>query len=148
MKLAVAVCIGLGITLSGALGVEYQCEGEEIFPFFYGTPFIHQRSSLATSMQWHYSVIGVFLNTLVWTVVILLIAWFNRNRLPGLLSKRTQRILIVVACAISTISIGMSFMFASSGFSPETNYWSWDLDEEASRLGMKCDGTIVTFVDR
>ena len=72
MKYFIIPFIALGLSLSMVYGVEYECEGSEPFSIYYGSPFLFKKSSLGSSMEYFYSISGLLLNVLVWSV-------FNSN---------------------------------------------------------------------
>ena len=74
MKYLIIIFIALGIGLSLICGVEYTCENsKEMFPDYYGNPFIFKRESLGSSLEYYFSLTGIVLNTLLWSIVLILI---------------------------------------------------------------------------
>jgi hypothetical protein len=60
----------LGLILSLAIGVEYNCEGQEMFPIYYGSPVVFKQKSLGSSMEYFYSISGLIINVLVWSFLL------------------------------------------------------------------------------
>jgi len=144
MKYLIIPFIALGVVLSLVFGVEYNCQGEEMFPIYYGSPFVFKEKSLGSSMEYFYSISGLLLNVAVWSILIELL----RLAILKLLNlKSKNRILtkiykgIVVALVVfSTLNIGMSYIGIGRGFKKGLNYWYMDLDKEAKDWGMECEG--------
>ena len=59
MKYLIIPYIALGLVLSLAIGIEYNCEGHEMFPIYYGCPFVFMKKSLGSSMEYYYSISGL-----------------------------------------------------------------------------------------
>ena len=51
MKFVLIPYIALGFILSLVLGIEYNCDGQEMFPTYYSSPFIFKQTSLGSSME-------------------------------------------------------------------------------------------------
>jgi hypothetical protein len=77
----------------------YHCEGTEVFPVYYASPFIYMSSSLATSMAYDYYIAGFIGNIVCWSFILLGIRyladkWFPLK--PAGVVKWLQRIVEVV----------------------------------------------------
>lgn len=136
--------IALGVVLSLIFGVEYNCQGEEMFPIYYGSPFVFKEKSLGSSMEYFYSVSGLLLNVAVWSVIIALLR-FVVLKILDLKSKNRTIIkiykgIVVTLVVFSTLNIGISYIGIGQGFKKGLNYWNMDLDKEAKDWGMKCEG--------
>ncbi len=130
--------------LSIALGIEYNCVGQEMFPEYYGSPFVFKQKSLGSSMEYFYSIFGLILNTAIWSVLIILI----RLVILKLIKKtgenkifKTIYIVIVIGLiGFTTLNIAADSVMMGSGFKEGRNYWHMDLDKEAKNWGMECFG--------
>ncbi len=144
MKFVIISYVALGLVLSGAIGIEYNCAGIEIFPTYYGSPFVFKQNSLGSSMEHFYSISGLFLNTLTWSLVL----YFIHNRIKRI--KRTKsfiigfKVIIGLLIAFSTLQIAMDSIMIGRGFDQNLNYWYWDIDQAAEDWGVTCEGELVT----
>ena len=123
MKFLLIPFIALGLVLSLALGVKYNCDGQEMFPTYYGSPFIFKQKSLATSMEYFYSVSGLILNILTWSIILFLvdkgIKRINQNRI----FKIGYKIVIGLLIAFSTLNMAIDAIMIGHGFNENLNYW-------------------------
>lgn len=62
--------IALGLSLSLVICIEYDCTGTEMFPTYYGSPFVFKKTSLGSSMQFFYSIFGIILNLIIWYILV------------------------------------------------------------------------------
>lgn len=126
--------------LSSLIVIEYNCEGQEAFPTYYGSPFIFKQKSLASSMEYFYSMGGLLLNAAVWSLAFYLID----KSVCSLIKTRYVRIvynsIIVLLVLFSTLSIILQSTCAGKGFEQGRNYWYWNFDQEAHQWGMQCEG--------
>jgi hypothetical protein len=136
--------IALGVVLSLVFGVEYNCQGEEMFPIYYGSPFVFKEKSLGSSMEYFYSVSGLLLNVAVWSVIIALLRLVVLKILDLKSKNRTiikiYKGIVVTLVVFSTLNIGISYIGIGQGFKKGLNYWYMELDKEAKDWGMKCEG--------
>ena len=150
MKYLIIPYIGLGLVLSIAIGIEYHCTGPEMFPAYYGSPFIFKQECLASSMEYYYSLSGLVLNIAVWSILLS----FTRSAIRALVektgNKKTIRMIYrgVVGALIlfATMNIAMDSVMMGRGFKKGLNYWYMDLDKEAKDWGMECEGEWILFV--
>ncbi len=141
--------IATGIVLSLIFGVEYNCQGEEMFPEYYGSPFVFKQKSLGSSMEYFYSVSGLILNITIWSILIALI-----NKLVLKLIKKTgenivlkifYKGIVILLIGFAILNIVIELAMTGSGFQKELNYWYKDLDKEAKDWGMKCHRKSIMF---
>lgn len=144
MKYIIIPFIALGFVLSSALGINYYCEGLEMFPEYYGSPFVFKQKSLGSSMTYFYSVSGILLNVAVWSIMILLIRkviiYFIGRTGNNKLFKKIYRGIIVILIAFTALNIVVDYVMLGSGFEKGRNYWYMNLDKEAKDWGMDCKG--------
>jgi hypothetical protein len=149
MKYVIIVYIALGFVLSMTVGIVYYCEGHEMYPEYFGSPFIFTRKSLGSSMTYYYSISGLILNIAIWSLVIL----FLRVAILKLIHrtgdnkslKKIYRGIVVVLIAFTTLSVATSYIMLGHGFEEGFNYWYMDLDKEAERWGVNCEGKWEMF---
>jgi hypothetical protein len=144
MKYLTIPFIALGIVLSLVFGVEYNCQGEEMFPIYYGSPFVFKEKSLGSSMEYFYSISGLLLNVAVWSVIIALLRLAVLKILDlkskSIILSKIYKGIVVTLVLFSTLNLGISYIGIGQGFQKGLNYWYMDLDKEANDWGMKCEG--------
>ncbi|MBS3912870.1 MAG: hypothetical protein KG003_00070 [Bacteroidetes bacterium] len=149
MKYAIIPYIALGLILSLAIGVEYNCEGQEMFPTYYGSPFVFKQKSLGSSMEYFYSISGLIINVMVWSFVLLIIDKAIQTLIGKLSKPKLIRILykttIGLMIAFTTLNIATDSIMLGRGFERRLNYWYWDMEKEAKDWGMTCKGKVVIF---
>ena len=136
--------IALGTVLSLVFGVEYNCQGEEMFPIYYGSPFVFKEKSLGSSMEYFYSISGLLINVAIWSIIIalirLVIIKILERKLKSRILTKIYKGTVVVLVVFSTLNIWFSYIGLGQGFKKGLNYWYMDLDKEAKDWGMKCEG--------
>ena len=50
------------------IGFEYGSDYDDLLPTYYASPFIFKQNSLASSMEYFYSISGLALNSIIWGV--------------------------------------------------------------------------------
>ena len=144
MKYIIIIYIAFGLILSSAVGIEYSCEGREMFPEYTGSPFVFRQKSLGSSMTHYYSITGLIFNTVVWTALLMIAHQLIKSLMErsgsGKRSKRIYTGAVVVLALFTTLNIGISYMMLGRGFGKGLNYWYFDLDEEAKDWGAECKG--------
>jgi len=149
MKFIVIPYIALGLVLSLAIGIEYNCFGPEMFPDYYGSPFVFKQKSLASSMEYYYSVLGLISNVIIWSLFIFGIKFGLKklfiNTKPNKTVKTLYKVIIGLLILFTTLNIIIDYSMAGIGFKEGLNYWYLDLDKEANTWGMECEGKIISF---
>jgi hypothetical protein len=149
MKYVLIPYIALGLILSLAIGIEYHCEGQEMFPTYYGSPFVFKQKSLGSSMEYFYSISGLALNILVWSSFLFFIEKVIQNIIGKLSIQKwlrvSYKIIIVLMIAFTTLNIVVDSIMIGRGFNNGLNYWYWDIDKEAKDWGMNCKGEVIIF---
>lgn len=135
------------MVLSLMIGLEYKCEGEEIFPIYYASPFVFKHKSLASSMEYYYSISGLLLNVITWSLLLFLIDKFIRRAVSITKTfKIIYRLIVAILIAFTTLNIAMDYMILGGGFYESGNYWYWDIDSEAKQWGVDCNCQIISLV--
>ncbi|GHN00335.1 hypothetical protein WSM22_18240 [Cytophagales bacterium WSM2-2] len=149
MKYVIIPYIALGLILSLAIGIKYNCAGQEMFPVYYGSPFVFKQKSLGSSMEYFYSISGLTINILVWSFVFFLINQAIQRLIPKLskakLIRTSYNIVIGLMIAFTTLNIVIDASMVGRGFDKGLNYWYWDTDKEAKDWGMTCEGEVTVF---
>tara|TARA_R110000868_G_scaffold411378_1_gene703389 strand:+ start:1981 stop:2436 length:456 start_codon:yes stop_codon:yes gene_type:complete len=149
MKYVIIPYIALGLVLSLTIGIEYNCVGQEMFPEYYGSPFVFKQKSLGSSMEYFYSISGLILNIAVWSILIILIRLvilklIKKTGENKIISKIYKGV-VVVLIGFTTLNIAIDSIMIGGGFEKGLNYWNMDLDKEAKDWGMECEGEWIMF---
>ena len=149
MKYILIPYIALGLVLSLAVGIEWSCDGQEMFPEYYGSPFIFRQKSLGSSMTYYYSVSGLIVNVAIWSVVILA----SRAVILKLIEragnvksfKNIYRGIVGILIVWTTLNVVFDYITLGPGFRKGLNYWYMDLDKEAKDWAVECEGNWGIF---
>jgi hypothetical protein len=149
MKLILIPYIALGLVLSLVIGVEYNCVGDDIFSKHYGSPFVFKQKSLATSMEYYFSISGLILNMLIWSVLLYMLHFLvtrliKKSKNSNLL-KTVYKILVALSIIFATFNIALETILIGNGFNENSNYWYFNIDKKAADWGMKCEGEWLFF---
>ena len=149
MKYFIIPYIALGFVLSCIIEIEYNCIGNEMFPIYYGNPFIFKQKSLISSMEFYYNFSGLILNILIWCLLLYSIHTFFQKLLDFLNNiwlSITYKSIIKILILILTFLIYVEIKTLGRGFDKELTYWYWgNLDQEAQTWGVKCNGKVKFF---
>ena len=149
MKYIIISFIALGLVLSLAIGIKYNCEGQEMFPTYYGSPFVFKQKSLGSSMEYFYSISGLIINVLVWSSVLFFIdkavQMFIKKNSKSKLINISYKMIIGLMIAFTSLNIAMDSVMIGRGFRQGLNYWYWDMNKEAKDWGMTCKGELIIF---
>ena len=144
MKYIIIPYIALGVVLSAVFGLEYRCEGLEMFPDYFGSPLVFKRTSLASSMEYHYSILGLATNVLIWSILIIIFKTIYLRLTKYVSHSKIYKLInIMIVCVLlvfSTFIIFLETTMMGSGFDNHLNYWYFDLDGEAKKWNMDCTG--------
>ena len=150
MKYVITLYIAFGFVLSSVVGVEYSCEGQEMFPEYTGSPFVFRQKSLGSSMTYYYSVSGLVVNVAVWTAILLLIRLAILQMIQGTKNYRSfNRIckgIFGVLIVFTTLNVAITYIMLGRGFDENSNYWYFDLDNDAKDWGVECKGKWGMFL--
>jgi hypothetical protein len=140
--------IALGFVLSFVIGIEYNCGIKEMFPIYYGSPFVYKQKSLGASMEYFYSISGLALNVFGWSVFLFIIYKLFKNIFSKIVKPiwvgNINKFAIGLLIVFSTISIFLEYMMLGYGFDKNRNYWYWDIDKEAKDQGIIiCKGELI-----
>lgn len=141
MKFVIIPYIALGLVLSVFVGVRYNCTATfDVFPTYYGSPFVFKSTSLGSSMEYFYSISGLIMNVLIWSLLLFvideLVQKFNTTKWV----TRPYKIIVGLLIGFTTLNILFGFLTFGSGFDKNSNYWYWDMSGEAKKWGVVCDG--------
>ncbi|PZR10862.1 MAG: hypothetical protein DI539_21045 [Flavobacterium psychrophilum] len=149
MKYFIIVYIALGFVLSSAIGVTYYCDGLEMFPEYYGSPFVFKQKSLGSSMTYYFSISGILLNVAAWGLLVLIVhkvfIFFIEKIRNNKIAKLVYKGLVVGLMVFSTLNILADYVMLGRGFKKGLNYWYMNVDEEAKVWGMDCEGKWTMF---
>ena len=120
-----------------------------MFPDYYGSPFIFKESSLASSMEYYYSVSGLLLNLAIWSLAIFAISWLVTRMLVmwgnPTIGKVIYKGVIIILILFSSLIIAIHSILIGRGFQKGLNYWYMEMDKEAKSYGLKCEGKLSIF---
>ncbi len=149
MKYVIIPYIALGLILSLIIGIEYNFIGQEMFPTYYGSPFVFKQRSLGSSMEYFYSISGLSLNVIVWSSVLFFIDKVIQRLVQKVDKKKSINILyksiIGLMLVFTTLNVFIDSVMVGHGFDDGLNYWYWNIDKEAKDWGMKCEGELIMF---
>lgn len=120
--------------------IVYECTGTEMFPTYYGCPFIYKATNLGTSLAWDFFFWPTLANLVIWMTFFLLL----RQIAYKTLLKYENKIIKYCYVAVKFIfTIYFLFWIAVSfnypGYALES---SVDFESEAKAWGMTCEGHI------
>lgn len=128
-----------------AVGIEYNCLGGEMFPTYYGSPFVFKQSSLGSSLEYFYNLSGLILNILVWSCFLFLIDKGIKKLYNTKGLKIAYKAFIGLLVIFSTMNVVIDSIMIGQGFDNNSNFWYWDMDKEAKEWGVNCVGHFVSF---
>lgn len=144
MKYIIIPIIALGFTLCSLFGVEYNCLGHEMFPTFYGSPFVFMQNNLGSSLEYYYSVSGLLVNVIVWSIPLFALHFLVEKLINHTAKPKLARVFyysfVDVFVLFSLLNISMAYITLGRGFNENANYWYWNMDQEATTWGVKCSG--------
>ncbi len=145
MKYIIIPLIALGLTLGMVYGVVYDCEGAEPFPTYYGCPFIFKQSSLGSSMEYFFSISGILLNMLVWSVLLFVLRFGYQVVLElaryNVYLRISYYVVVAFLAVFTLLNLFMMTIDMGGGFDSDMNYWYWNVDQDMQDYGMECEGT-------
>jgi len=147
MKFILIPYISLGFILSVTIGIEYNFIGNEMMPRYWGCPFVYKSESLGSSLQRYYSISGLAINIIIWSVALFFIDNGIRNFFLIEKFKANYNKLIIFLILFTSINIFYDYAFIGKGFDIELNYWYWNIDKVAKDWGGKYEGHL-TFLKK
>jgi len=149
MKYIIIPYVALGLVLSLAIGIEYNCAGKEMFATYYGCPFVFKEKSLGSSMEYFYSISGLLLNVATWSVLLIFVRYAILKLIVKIGDNKMIKIIykgiIVILIVFTTLNILVDSFMIGHGFKKGSNYWYMDLNKEAKDWGIKCKGELIIF---
>ena len=145
MKFVIVPYIALGLVLSVVLGIEYNFVGKEMMPTYWGSPFVYKQESLGSSLESYYSISGLVLNLMVWSVFLFFIDKGIRRINQSKQFKVGYKIVIALFIVFTTINVLFDYSQIGHGFEESLNYWYWDIDKVAQDWGGSYKGELTTL---
>ncbi len=139
--------IALGLVLSLSIGVTYQCNGPEMFPDYYGSPFIFKQKSLGSSMEYYYSISGLVLNIMIWSIALYFIDKGVQKIVKKKIFNSVYKAIVTLLFIYATLNILMDAAMLGVGFKENLNYWYWNIDKEAEDWGVTCQRELVLSIN-
>ncbi|HEX2935239.1 MAG TPA: hypothetical protein VHO72_07785 [Bacteroidales bacterium] len=128
--------ISLGILCSpfSIFTIVYDCKGQDVFPVYFGSPFIFKSTSLATSLAYDYYLTGFIADWIIWSLIVVLISYlfdslkWTKQRFVLIFYRFIVGSLIAVSilCVISVFSIGDNDMRFKANLNKEAKTWGMD----------------------
>ena len=144
MKYIIIPIIALGFTLGSLFGVEYTCQGREMFPNYYGSPFVFMQESLGSSMEYFYSISGIVLNVIIWSIPLFALHYLINKIINLTCNPKLARVfyysIVDVLVLFSAVTLFFAFGTLGRGFDENSNYWYFNMDKEATIWGVQCEG--------
>lgn len=140
LKYLFAFVFSLGILLTPHYRpvIVYACTGPEMFPTYYGCPFVYKATNLGTSLAWDFFFWPTLSNLIIWTAFFLLFRFIiykiilkNENKIIKYAYVSVKFILTIFF--LYWIAISLTY----EGHSLKTNV---NFDKEAKTWGMTCEG--------
>jgi hypothetical protein len=132
MKFIIIPYIALGLVLSLVFGIEYKCNGPEMFATQYGSPFIFKRKSDGSSLTYFYCLSGLIINVFLWSTLLYLankaIEYFKVDSNNSILFQKIYKFAIGLMIVFTTLNIALDYMMLGNGFEENLNYWYWDTE--------------------
>jgi hypothetical protein len=150
MKYVIIPYIALGLILSLIIGIEYNFLGQEMLPTYYGNPFVFKQKSLGSSMEYYYSISGLILNILTWSLALFIIDLTLKRVIQRIKKSAwiniSYKVIIGFLIAFTTLNIAMDSGMIGLGFKKGLNYWYWNIDKEAKDWGGIYKGELNIFI--
>jgi hypothetical protein len=145
MKFIIILYIALGLVLSVVIGIEYNFKGEEMMPKYWGSPFVYKQESLGSSLERYYSISGIILNVIIWSIMLFFIDKVIERIKKSPKFKTAYKALIVICITFTSLNVFWDYGLIGNGFEKSFNYWYWDIDREAQEWGGKYEGKLTTL---
>jgi hypothetical protein len=143
LKYFFAFIFSLGILLTPFYRpvIVYACTGTEMFPTYYGCPFIYKATNLGTSLAWDFFFLPTLANLILWMIVFLFIRYIIYKTVLKNENKITRYTYIALKFGITTFFlflIGISLTYDGHSLIMT----SVNFDNEAKNWGMTCEGQL------
>jgi len=120
--------------------IVYDCTGQEMFPNFFGCPFIYKSSSLASSLEYDFYLLGIIANIILWSLVILLLRLVLLKILTGIDNKFLWNAYKISKYSLAILCIAWTTLFFYVSYS--SIKFQADINGEAKTWGMTCEGQL------
>lgn len=140
LKYFFAFILSLGILLVPFYKpiIVYNCKGIEMFPTYYGCPFIYKSTNLGTSLAWDFYFWPALVNLLLWMIFLLL---FRLIIYKTILKKENKIIKYSYNAVKFFLTIYFLYWIAISFKYEGNSLKSYvDFKNEAKIWGMICEG--------
>jgi len=145
VKYIIITYLALGLALSLVIGIEYNSNGQEVLPTYYGSPFVFKQKSLGSSMESYYSIFGLIINLLIWSILLYFIDKGIKIISKSKTTKTAYKIIVGLLIIFSTFNIAFDSVMVGLGFNENLNYWYWNIDKEAEEYGQNYEGKFIIF---
>jgi hypothetical protein len=114
----------------------YHCEGSDVFPVYYASPFIYKSTSMATSMAHDYYLAGFLADVFLWSIVFLFLRQIFLRWFSGSTTGSMNWVGRIFEAALLIFSLFVFWLEATT--SGQTMSLVADLSETAKAWGMSC----------
>lgn len=101
-------------------------------------------------MTYYYSVSGLVVNVAVWTAILLLIRLAILQMIEGTKNYKMfngiYKGIVGVLIVFTTLNVAITYIMLGRGFDENSNYWYFDLDNDAKDWGVECKGKWGMFL--
>lgn len=116
-----------GLSTIPLFGVKYNG-----LPEYIGAPFIFAQKSMGSSMEYFYSLPGIAMNLIIWSL-LLIVLWQLTKKLfhvsPN--SYKTLKVTsVVVLLLLSVLGLWMFYVSSGSSFTNHLEFDYWPINEE------------------
>lgn len=140
LKYVFAFIFSLGILLVPYYKpiIVYACTGPEMFPTYYGCPFIYKATNLGTSLAWDFFFWPTLANLILWMILFLLV----RLIIHKTILKSENKIVKFSYTALKFIltTFFLYWIAISLTYEGHSLKSSVDFENEAKTWGMTCEG--------
>ncbi|CAM1365919.1 conserved membrane hypothetical protein [Tenacibaculum litopenaei] len=125
LKFLLLIIIAYGFALEPLVGFSssYNCEPET--PVHFGAPFVSKKFSLGSSMTFHYSILGLLMNTLFWLLIFLILRHISKLLIKREHFRQLKRMAMGSGFLLASFAIYGQCITCEPSFGPEANYWWW-----------------------
>ncbi len=131
---------GLLFSLVPKPTIVYNCTGQEMFPTFFGCPFIYKSSSLASSLEYDFYLLGIITNIIIWSLLILLLRLVLVKIFSRINNKFLRYTYKISKYGLAILCIAWTILFFYVSYS--SLKFQADINGEAKAWGMTCNGQL------
>ena len=120
--------------------IVYNCSGQEMFPTYFGSPFIYKSSSLVSSLEFDFYLLGITANVILLSTLVLLLRFVLVKIFSGIGNKFILYIYKTSKYGLAILCIAWTILFFYVSYS--SLQFQADINGEAKAWGMTCKGQL------